>query len=563
MKRKIIILLAACVAVVPIRAQQEPGLLFGGTVLNRDVMMATDMASLSQPHVFGTARVMGMGGAFTSLGADLSSMSINPAGLGMYRRNEISLTPLLSLAHADTKGTQPWAGNNKTRFAMANVGAALNIFESPSNALTSLTFGFGMNRVADFNTRYSFSSDSRYDPASPDHLMPTIADVFGQQLGQAGIFPDDKGNLGYNFDPAFWPAILGYNGYLISPVDGEWVPDCIGHNASVRHSMDVVNSGSINEFAISMGANFNNIVYVGATIGIQSVHKKSGITYQEEYFYYGADGNGTSAVDKAGNPLISQLDYMSLYQVSEIDGSGMNFKLGVIVRPVGGLRLGVAFHTPTYYWLDRTYRGDIESQLYNNETKNTLISTDYSPRQDDIGDNSWDFVSPSRLMFGASYTFGSFAIVSVDYERDWYNGIRVKNLPPSLDASFIPETYNREFRSNFKGTNTVRAGVEVRPLPILALRLGGGYTDSMFKDRRQYYNMPSTYESYYISAGVGVNLGRNTVLDFAYQNVTDKQTPYELFFSRYADGSGMKTYSGLYDTEQTRHYISMTLGFRF
>ena len=80
-------------------------------------------------------------------------------------------------------------GNNKTRFAFANVGVALNVFESPASPLTSLTLGIGMNRIADFNTRYSFSSESRYDPSKPDQLMPTIADVFGQQLGQDGIFP--------------------------------------------------------------------------------------------------------------------------------------------------------------------------------------------------------------------------------------------------------------------------------------------------------------------------------------------------------------------------------------
>ena len=71
----------------------------------------------------------------------------------------------------------------------ANVGVALNVFESPASPLTSLTLGIGMNRIADFNTRYSFSSESRYDPSKPDQLMPTIADVFGQQLGQDGIFP--------------------------------------------------------------------------------------------------------------------------------------------------------------------------------------------------------------------------------------------------------------------------------------------------------------------------------------------------------------------------------------
>ena len=285
------------------------------------------------------------------------------------------------------------------------------------------------------------------------------------------------------------------------------------------------------------------------------------MTYQEEYGYFDAAGNSANAVDKNGTPLNAQLDYMSLYQESKIDGSGVDFKLGVIVRPVAGLRVGVAFHTPTYYWLDRSYRADIESHLINNKTEDDQYNFDSTPRQDDIGGNSWDFVSPSRLLFGASYTFGNFAIVSVDYEREWYNGIRVKNVPEGAD--FHPEAYKAEFKNNYKGTNTLRAGVEVRPLPIFAVRLGGGYTDSMFKDRQQYYNSPSVYESYYITGGLGINLGRNTVLDVAYQNVTEKQTPYELFFSKYQNGGEMKTYSGLYDTKQTRHYISMTLGFRF
>ena len=141
------------------------------------------------------------------------------------------------------------------------------------------------------------------------------------------------------------------------------MPDCIGRTASVVHSMDVVSQGSINEFAVSMGANFNNVVYVGATIGIRSVYKKVGMTYQEEYGYFDANGHATPAVDKNGTPLNAQLDYMSLYQESKIDGSGVDFKLGVIVRPVAGLRVGVAFHTPTYYWLDRSYRADIESRV--------------------------------------------------------------------------------------------------------------------------------------------------------------------------------------------------------
>jgi hypothetical protein len=564
-KLHIAIWAAALVAAGSLQAQQRGTLAFGGAVLNQDGVLAGEMAQMSQPQALGTARSMALGGAFTSLGADLASMSINPAGLGMYRRNEIALTPMMTFQSSETPGTMSYAKNGKNRFSMANFGAALNAYEG-TGTLTSFTVGIGLNRIADFNSRYSYKTDTPY--AGGSVWAPTIADIFGQQLGQAGIFPKNKNEgLEYAINPYYWPAALGYNCYMIS-VDPEaedptYVPDCIGSNASILHYMDVVNSGSINEFTISMGGNINNILYFGASIGIQSVHKKLGVTYQEEYGYFNTDGIGH---DGSGNALAEQLDVMNLYQEMEMNGSGVNFKLGFTARPLTGLRVGVAFHTPTYYSLDYSYRADIFSDIRNNADNKVATVGNATPRANNSGGNSWDFTSPARLMFGASYTFGTFAIVSIDYERDWYNGIRVKNVPQY--NYFSEEDYKAEFKHNFQGTNSIRAGVEVKPLPILALRVGGGYTDSMLKERDFYVNdaytsMPTTYESYYFSAGAGVNLGRNTTLDLAYQYVTNKQTQYQLFFSRPENGGDMETWSGLYDTSLKRHYLAATLSFRF
>lgn len=172
--------------------------------------------------------------------------------------------------------------------------------------------------------------------------------------GPNGPVPVDAWN------PNVWPAILAYDAYMLGNYgtvkDPIWAVERIGRNASVLHSMDVVNSGSINEFTISMGGNINNILYFGASIGIQSVHKKLGVTYQEEYGYFNTDGIGH---DGSGNALAEQLDVMNLYQEMEMNGSGVNFKLGFTARPLTGLRVGVAFHTPTYYSLDYSYRADI------------------------------------------------------------------------------------------------------------------------------------------------------------------------------------------------------------
>ena len=44
-----------------------------------------DAAKYSQASIFATARSTGFGGALGSVGGDFSSLSVNPAGIGIYR----------------------------------------------------------------------------------------------------------------------------------------------------------------------------------------------------------------------------------------------------------------------------------------------------------------------------------------------------------------------------------------------------------------------------------------------------------------------------------------------
>ena len=216
---KIVALCAAFVAAAPLQAQNT-GLEFGGSVLNHDMLWATDLAQLSQTHVFGTARVMGGGGAFASLGADLSSMSLNPAGLGMYRRNEISLHAARAHGEGIDRGNGLVEGQ-QSQFAFANVGVALNVFEF-EKLLTSLTLGIGTNRIADFSPLLVFVGIA-YDPDRPDRLMPTIADIFSQQMNNFGVRPDHKPMAEARTDrfpsmrgiPMSGPAIMAYDAYML------------------------------------------------------------------------------------------------------------------------------------------------------------------------------------------------------------------------------------------------------------------------------------------------------------------------------------------------------------
>ena len=53
-------------------------------------------AKIVQEDLNGTARYVAMGGAMEALGADISTIGTNPAGIGMFRHSNISLSCLAS-----------------------------------------------------------------------------------------------------------------------------------------------------------------------------------------------------------------------------------------------------------------------------------------------------------------------------------------------------------------------------------------------------------------------------------------------------------------------------------
>ena len=522
---------------------------FGGLLMDRDGMMSNDMYTLSQTNFgFGTARSMSMAGAFTSLGGDVASMSINPAGLGMYRSGDLSFSPMMAFNNATTDGSDAWGENSMSRFSIANFGAVFNLYESSRGSLVSFNVGLGYNRVADLNYNYGFTSQS----APSTNPYRSINDAFVRQLGQGGVFPAADGSLDYSFgDSYYWGGMLAYNGYLLDVETDEygdyWTSaNRIGSNAAVGHTAGVESRGYIGEYQLSGGLNFANKLYVGATIGIQSVRWERQIYYGEDYIY------SSTPVYSDGTPLSSPAEWMDYNQAVRINGAGVNLKLGAIYRPFPSLRLGVALHTPTYYSLERTYQSYMAS--------NFNTSGDTTPSLEDVGDNSWEFCSPTKLMFGASYSFGRFAVLSVDYERDWYNGIRVKNIPAGFDLT--KSDYRQEFKDNFKGSNIVRLGAEIKPIANFALRAGYGYSDGALRNEYSaYYNRPLTFRTVCYSAGAGVALGRATI-DLAYQHLVQSQTAYMLYYAM--DEAGyLDTASPYYTTSLTRDYVILTLGYKF
>jgi hypothetical protein len=160
------------------------------TFTNGFAQLVDDALRYSQVFYTGTARFMSMGGAFTALGGDLSSLSQNPAGIGVFRSSEISLTPQLfnirTTASLNGYNTSDYIYN----FNLAQAGMVANIIDKSSESgLQSLNFGYSYNKTNNLNQsiiidgtgEYSSMADFWADNAEgyfKDELIDEVPDSY-------------------------------------------------------------------------------------------------------------------------------------------------------------------------------------------------------------------------------------------------------------------------------------------------------------------------------------------------------------------------------------------------
>lgn len=543
---------------------------FGGTVQNNDVVSWLDLYDFSfTSHNFGTARSMAMGNAFTALGADMVSASLNPAGIGMYVGGDFSFTPMIGVSKSKTMGGDPYYSSgdyeyfddHTTRMAVPSFGVVFPLSKSTGN-FTNINFGFSYNRIADFNQDRLMAS---YD----NDAVNSVANYFRNFADIDNLQTDSSGKMDFGDDPYYWGPVLAYKSGLINKYDDGWFIDRIGANALVDQYSATQTRGSLGEWAFTVGFNIVDRLYLGVSLGIQSLNYKHNTYYGENYHY----ADDAPAVDGAGVPLDYQLHNVGYMQNTTISGSGHNFKLGLTARPFDWLRVGVAYHTPTYYSLDFTYMSDMNSdmQRVGNDPEGLGVPPGgfdynevYSPILEDYGSNAWEFRSPSRLLAGVAVTLGRRAILSADFERSWYQTIRLQDSPLGDELSVI---YKQNYKSVFKGSNTLRLGGEFYLLPALALRAGYIWSGKTLRSDYEHaiFSRPIPTEQSFLTAGIGLHLSKTTTLDFAYQYGTTHYTSEQLFYiTETVDGVTEEIFgSELFTTKTTRHNAVLTLSFRF
>ncbi|OFX44286.1 MAG: hypothetical protein A2046_13550 [Bacteroidetes bacterium GWA2_30_7] len=433
-----------------------------------------DALRYSQNFYGGTARSVSMGSAFGALGGDFSCLSTNPAGIAIYRKAELTFTP--SIHYAINKSG--YLGNEfsdyKYNFNFNNIGLVAVFNSGEEKGWVNLNIGFGYNKLNNFNRNIVLKGVNNYNSMT-DYFALRANGQSPHQL----YFSDDYFIEGYAWDA-----------YLIdsdTSINNKYQSAFNKYGETQRKS--IKNDGSLGEYLFSMGANYSHKFYLGGTIGIQNVNFEENSVYKE--------------LDE--DSIINYFNSFTYNQKIKTSGSGFNFKIGTIFRPVDWIRFGVAIHTPTLLVLKDEYNYKLESDL-----------DDFSYSHDTIINKKYELSTPLRAMGSLAFIIKKVALISVDYELVDYSSARLR--AEENDYDFYDE--NNNIQLNYTAASNIRAGAEYR-FENFALR--GGYSIYGNPFNTSNIDINSTRTS--ISGGFGIR-EENFFFDLAFVHSTSKEKYY-------------------------------------
>lgn len=434
--------------------------LFAVTLLTAMSMKAQETyqnAKLITQDLNGTARYVGMGGALEALGADISTISSNPAGIGVFRSSKISM----STGFIVQENYKDFDNNKNVHASFDQIGG---VFSIRTGGRSFLNFGFNYHKGRNFN--YVLNAANELKEASLNKQSSAKGMLGSEDKG--GFFVDKRNHNGYingnsdkqalTFDQLDY---LNYNTIITDKTDGKFY-DYRGKSFDFYRD----NVGYTSNYDFNISGNINDRLYWGITLGVKGVHYKWYNEYKEELI----DGNSN----------------ISYNNNKTITGSGFNASVGIIVRPIdeSPFRVGAYIKTPTRY--DLTVGNYTEVNTNNSRAVNKTYSIN----------NSYSFKLFSPWKFGVSlgHTIGNYMALGATYEYEDYSTIdtRINNggyydwyYNEFVETSIPDRVMNSHTKRTLKGVSTLKFGAEFRPTGIVAIRLGYNYLTSAYRNNGQ------------------------------------------------------------------------------
>jgi hypothetical protein len=478
-----------------------------------------DALRYSQLQNFGSARITGLAGSGSVLGGDISSTFLNPAGLGFFNRSQFVFTPGFSSNQTDGTAFGDTNSDQANRFSITNLGVAINFIKGdlvPGN-FRGGTLGITYNRSNSFRRNVLISGFNNNN---------SIIDAMLQQADFS--FPEELGGI----------AQVGYDHYIINPDPN----DQTFYNSPVlgfpTQTEQIRTTGFTDLVNIAYGGNYKDKFYLGAGLGITSANYSNSRVYSEQF-------------------ANEALNSFTIDERLDVNGTGVNFNLGLIVRPTDAIRFGLSYTSPTYYSFNE--EGDnVYVSNWNNydvanfldDNGNRLIVEDTVLNRLETATNifvsNFNLTTPARVNAGLAFFFNKNGFITMDIEHLNYSNANVSSTDffAGNDNNTIANIYNS----------------------VMNIRLGGEYRYDIFRLRVGYASLGDPYQSNFddveldrsrktISGGVGINMGKY-FLDLSVSN-----TQFDESFRSYRLTNNLESPLAIINHNITSTQLSFGLNF--
>lgn len=518
-------------------------LLLCGASLMASAQGTFDVLKMSETQLNGTSRYMSMAGAFGALGGDVSAISQNPGGIGVYRKSDISVTMNLNFLSSKTPGGDKLTN---TKFWFNNVGY-VGSMKIDSDFFKHFNWGFSFNRINSFQRRYQGGYN----------VNNSLTNKIAQNLTNGNWTEEDlsvdnySGNIYYDSN-APWLGILAYQSYLLNPNSDGSLQGLATNGTTGSANYYVDEKGHTDEYNITLGGNFKNTVYWGINFGITDLDFDS-------YQYYGEDLDNAMIYDYRFNDGSTTLGYAGydFQSYQETRGTGYNFKMGVIVKPINQLRIGAAFHTPTYYDMKDLYKVQSGFDLQVNGDDNLFQGNTETGEEGYYDEYRYTIKTPWRFIGSLAVVPSSKGMISMDYEYVGANTMRCGD-----EGGYNYADTEQKIKDQLQASHILRVGAEYRATQNLSLRAGYSYQTSPVKDAVKGVSnnnvdvVSSNYmyqydkSNQYITCGLGYRY-KSFYADAAYVHQT-RTSQYHAYPGEQGE-----------EVKDNKNKIALTIGFRF
>lgn len=468
-----------------------------------------------------TARSIGLGGAGGSYGGDFSSLSINPAGIGVYRNSKLMITPTLRLNNVKTNYLNTPSKEHNSQVNLNNIGAVFTYAakgkEYEQSDWKTFSLAIGYNRLADFNSSITYSGSNS---------QSSFTDIMSQDAINSGIDENVVPPLGF----------FGYQGFLLYDVELTSIPHhtILDNGGSLLQTKSMESSGGIGDWTLSFGGNYKEKLMLGMSLDLISYK------YDRDSYFSEDDETGDNDNDFA---------YFDYHESLSTTGLGFNLKFGAIYVINDFFRVGAAFHTPTWSSFSDASDYDLTSNTENLKSNSGQANSDpvtfVQPSQPYAFD--YNLRTPWQAVLSATAFFGQHGFITADYSYVDYTSMKYRF---NSSYSNFEHSVNNAIKDTYQGVHNLHIGVEGRAKNFMG-RLGFAYHSSPYQRSSDFDGQSMDF-----TAGVGARFSAFSI-DLGYRHTIRKSAEYAYPFL--ATG----VVAGLAKMQQNNNLIALTLGYQF